>query len=68
MKALDSIVLAMVIPGYKGVVDSTQTMKTPLEKTINEKKDEIVSVQKKMTEQLSGKAILVSWLEKSVFF
>ena len=68
MKALDSIVLAMVIPGYKGVVDSTQTMKTPLEKTINEKKEDVVNVQKKITEQLSGKTILVSSLGISVLF
>lgn len=53
-KALDSLVLAMVIPSYKALVKSIQTLKGPLEKTVDEKKGEIVKVQKKITVELSG--------------
>ena len=54
MKILDSMVLALVVPAYKGLVETTEKMKEPLEKTFNEMKDEIVSVQKKISAQLIG--------------
>ena len=51
---LDSMVLALVVPAYKGLVETTEKMKEPLETTFNEKKDEIVAVQKKIIVQITG--------------
>ena len=60
MKVLDSMVLAIVVPAYKTLVETTEKMKVPLEKTFNEKKDDIVDAQKKITEQLAGRGIVCS--------
>ena len=58
---LDSMVLALVVPAYKTLVETTDKMKAPLEKTFNEKKDDIVDVQKKIVEQLAGRDTVL-WL------
>ena len=58
---LDSMVLALVVPAYKTLVETTDKMKAPLEKIFNEKKDDIVDVQKKIVEQLAGRATVL-WL------
>ncbi|KXJ29525.1 PH domain-containing protein [Exaiptasia diaphana] len=55
IKSLDSLVMAMVIPSYKGQVETTSKMKTPLEDIIMEKKDDIIDAQNKITSQLSEK-------------
>ena len=57
---LDSMVLAIVVPAYKTLVETTEKMKAPLEKTFNEKKDDIVDAQKKITEQLAGRGMVFS--------
>ena len=51
---MDSLVLAMVTPSYKALVESTQSLRGPLEETVDAKKGEIVEVQKKITKELSG--------------
>ena len=58
---LDSMVLALVVPAYKTLVETTDKMKAPLEKIFNEKKDDIVDVQKKIVEQLAGRDTVL-WL------
>ena len=54
MKTLDSLVMAMVIPSWKGMQESSQQMKTVLEPTIKSKKDELAAVQRKVMWDLSG--------------
>jgi hypothetical protein len=54
MKMLDSMVLALAVPAYKGLVETTEKLKAPMEKTFEEKKDDIYDVQRKITEQLAG--------------
>lgn len=45
----------MVIPSWKGMQESSQQMKTVLEPTIKDKKDELAAVQRKVMWDLSGK-------------
>jgi hypothetical protein len=52
---LDSIVLALVIPALKTLVETTENMKIPMEKAFNETKDQIGEAQKKITALLAGK-------------
>ena len=47
--------MAMVIPSWKGMQESSQQMKTVLEPTIKDKKDELAAVQRKVMWDLSGK-------------
>lgn len=54
VKTLDSLVMAMVIPSWKGMQESSQQMKTALEPTIKDKKDELAAVQRKVMWDLSG--------------
>lgn len=54
VKTLDSLVMAMVIPSWKGMQESSQQMKTVLEPTIKDKKDELAAVQRKVMWDLSG--------------
>lgn len=54
MKTLDSLVMAMVIPSWKGMQESSQQMKKVLEPTIKDKKDELAAVQRKVMWDLSG--------------
>lgn len=46
--------MAMVIPSYKAQVETTSKIKGPIDDLIMQKKDEIIGVQNKITEQLSG--------------
>lgn len=62
VKTLDSLVMAMVIPSWKGMQESSQQMKKVLEPTINDKKDELAAVQRKVMWDLSE--LLKSTLEK----
>ena len=54
MKTLDSLVMAMVIPAWKGMQESSQQMKGVLEPAIKDKKDELVAAQRKVMWDLSG--------------
>ena len=54
MKMLDSMVHAMVVPAYKGLVAGTEKLKEPMEQTFDEKKDEIYEVQRKLITVLGG--------------
>jgi len=47
--------MAMVIPFYKTQVETTAKMKGPIEDMIMDKKDDIIALQQKITDQLSGK-------------
>ena len=51
---MDSMVITLVNPAYKGLVETTEKMKEPVEKMFDEKKDEIAKVQKKITAQIGG--------------
>ncbi|XP_027056438.1 PH domain-containing protein DDB_G0267786-like [Pocillopora damicornis] len=62
VKTLDSLVMAMVIPSWKGMQESSQQMKTALEPTIKDKKDELAAVQRKVMWDLSE--LLKSTVEK----
>ncbi|XP_073242754.1 PH domain-containing protein DDB_G0267786-like [Porites lutea] len=62
VKTLDSLVMAMVIPSWKGMQESSQQMKTVLEPTIKDKKDELAAVQRKVMWDLSE--LLKSAMEK----
>lgn len=62
VKTLDSLVMAMVIPSWKGMQESSQQMKTVLEPTIKSKKDELAAVQRKVMWDLSE--LLKSSMEK----
>lgn len=54
VKTLDSLVMAMVIPSWKGMQESSQQMKGVLEPTIKDKKDELAAAQRKVMWDLSG--------------
>lgn len=62
VKTLDSLVMAMVIPSWKGMQESSQQMKAVLEPTIKDKKDELAAVQRKVMWDLSE--LLKSAVEK----
>lgn len=62
VKTLDSLVMAMVIPSWKGMQESSQQMKAVLEPTIKDKKDELAAVQRKVMWDLSE--LLKSTMEK----
>ncbi|KAL9988023.1 hypothetical protein ACROYT_G002420 [Oculina patagonica] len=62
VKTLDSLVMAMVIPSWKGMQESSQQMKAVLEPTIKDKKDELAAVQRKVMWDLSE--LLKSSMEK----
>lgn len=54
MKILESTVLGIVKPAYQGVVETTEKMKNPIEKTFNEKKEDIIKVYVQIKEKLTG--------------
>ncbi|KAJ7370918.1 hypothetical protein OS493_028992 [Desmophyllum pertusum] len=62
VKTLDSLVMAMVIPSWKGMQESSQQLKAVLEPTIKDKKDELAAVQRKVMWDLSE--LLKSTMEK----
>lgn len=62
VKTLDSLVMAMVIPSWKGMQESSQQMKGVLEPTIKGKKDELAAAQRKVMWDLSE--LLKSTMEK----
>ena len=67
MKTLDSLVMAMVIPSWKGMQESSQQMKTVLEPTIKDKKDELAAVQRKVMWDLSGMCCIIVSSVKTYF-
>lgn len=54
MKVLDRIIIRIVKPAYKGLAATVEKMKPPIEKTFDEKKDDIIKVYKQMKEKLMG--------------
>ncbi|XP_015774464.1 PREDICTED: PH domain-containing protein DDB_G0267786-like isoform X2 [Acropora digitifera] len=53
VKTLDSLVMAMVIPSWKAMQESSQQMKGVLETAIKDKKDELIAAQRKVMWDLS---------------
>ncbi|XP_046850342.1 PH domain-containing protein DDB_G0267786-like [Xenia sp. Carnegie-2017] len=55
VKILESTVLGIVKPAYQGLVETTEKMKNPIEKTFNEKKEDIIKVYVQIKEKLTDK-------------
>ena len=51
--------MAMVIPSWKGMTETTEKMKGTLEVTIKDKKEEMAAVQRKVMWDLAGETMVV---------